>query len=195
MNTWSIDGFIDELMQPTELSLGTAESDKPAGSHWHRRNCGSVYLHRPGGATFARSWLPSSGGYQGLLMTHDEVFSIADYLSLRQGSRFEYRPTVMFVYHPCDDAMLSALELEGRGWQPQPARRIISSEIVTGMDELGVLLAGHSEECVLVRFAAVDRRGTSPRALLQCHLPAGGGGCDGRNGLGDTPPARRIARG
>ena len=144
VNTWSIDGFIDELMQPTELSLGTAESDKPAGSHWHRRNCGSVYLHRPGGATFARSWLPSSGGYQGLLMTHDEVFSIADYLSLRQGSRFEYRPTVMFVYHPCDDAMLSALELEGRGWQPQPARRIISSEIVTGMDELGVLIAGHA---------------------------------------------------
>jgi homospermidine synthase len=144
VNTWSIDGFIDELMQPTELSLGTAESDKPAGSHWHRRNSSSVYLHRPGGATFARSWLPSSGGFQGLLMTHDEVFSIADYLSLRQGSRFEYRPTVMFVYHPCDDAMLSALELEGRGWQPQPARRIISTEIVTGMDELGVLLAGHA---------------------------------------------------
>ena len=144
VNTWSIDGFIDELMQPTELSLGTAEPGKPAGSQWHRRNSGSVYLHRPGGATFARSWLPSTGGFQGLLMTHDEVFSIADHLSLRQGARFEYRPTVMFVYHPCDDAMLSALELEGRGWQPQPARRIISSEIVTGMDELGVLIAGHT---------------------------------------------------
>jgi homospermidine synthase len=144
VNTWSIDGFIDELMQPSELSLGTSEHAKPAGSHWHRRGSGSVYLHRPGGATFARSWLPSSGGFQGLLMTHDEVFSIADYLTLRQNSKIEYRPTVMFVYHPCDDAMLSALELEGRGWMPQPTRRIIRSEIVTGMDELGVLLAGHS---------------------------------------------------
>ncbi|MEX2149196.1 MAG: saccharopine dehydrogenase NADP-binding domain-containing protein [Steroidobacteraceae bacterium] len=144
VNTWSIDGFIDELMQPSELSLGTSEHAKPAGSHWHRPGCGSVYLHRPGGATFARSWLPSSGGFQGLLMTHDEVFSIADYLTLRQASKIEYRPTVMFVYHPCDDAMLSALELEGRGWMPQPTRRIIRSEIVTGMDELGVLLAGHS---------------------------------------------------
>ena len=37
VNTWSIDGFVDELMQPTELSLGTAETKKPAGSHWHRR--------------------------------------------------------------------------------------------------------------------------------------------------------------
>ena len=51
----------------------------------------------------------------------------------------------MFVYHPCDDAMLSALELEGRGWMPQPVRRIIRAEIVTGMDELGVLIAGHAK--------------------------------------------------
>ena len=50
----------------------------------------------------------------------------------------------MFVYHPCDDAMLSVLELEGRGWQPQPRQRRLGADIVTGMDELGVLLAGHS---------------------------------------------------
>jgi homospermidine synthase len=50
----------------------------------------------------------------------------------------------MFVYHPCDDAMLSVLELEGRGWQPQENKRRLGTDIVTGMDELGVLLAGHS---------------------------------------------------
>jgi homospermidine synthase len=77
-------------------------------------------------------------------MTHDEVFSIADHLSLRGERGFEYRPTVMFVYHPCDDAMLSALELEGRGWLMQPARRVLTADLVTGMDELGVLLAGHA---------------------------------------------------
>ena len=144
VNTWSIDGFVDELMQPSELSLGTCEPKKPQGALWHRRGSGSIYLRRPGGATFARSWLPSLGGFQGLLMTHDEVFSIADQLSIRDGRSFVYRPTVMFVYHPCDDAMLSALELEGRGWQMQPARRVLTTELVTGMDELGVLLAGHA---------------------------------------------------
>lgn len=143
VNTWSIDGFVDELMQPAELSLGTDEPGRPAGALWHRRGSGSIYLERPGGATFARSWLPSLGGFQGLLVTHDEVFSIADYLSLRDGTGFSYRPTVMFVYHPCDDAMLSALELEGRGWQMQPSRRVLTTELVTGADELGVLLAGH----------------------------------------------------
>ncbi len=84
------------------------------------------------------------GGYQGMLVTHDEVFSIADYLSLREGQHFSYRPTVMFVYHPCDDGMLSALELEGRGWKMQPTSRRLSRDIADGMDELGVLLAGHA---------------------------------------------------
>jgi len=144
VNTWSIDGFVDELMQPSELSLGTSEPGRPAGSNLHRENSGSIYLRRPGGGTYARSWLPSLGGFQGLLMTHDEVFSIADFLSIRGERGFDYRPTVMFVYHPCDDAMLSALELEGRGWQLQPARRVLTGELVTGMDELGLLLAGHA---------------------------------------------------
>ncbi len=144
VNTWSIDGFVDELMQPAELSLGTAEPRLPAGAHWHRRGSGTAYLRRPGGATYARSWLPSLGGYQGLLMTHDEVFSIASHLSLRGARGFDYRPTVMFVYHPCDDALLSAIELEGRGWQLQPARRVIAREIIAGTDELGVLVAGHA---------------------------------------------------
>jgi homospermidine synthase len=101
-------------------------------------------MNRPGAATYARSWTPSGGGFQGLLMSHDEVFSIGDQLSLRAGGRLAYRPTVMFVYHPCDDAMLSVMELEGRGWQPQQRQRRLGADIVTGMDELGVLLAGHS---------------------------------------------------
>ncbi|MGQ0384442.1 MAG: saccharopine dehydrogenase NADP-binding domain-containing protein [Gammaproteobacteria bacterium] len=41
VNTWSIDGFVDELMQPSELSLGTNEPGKPKGSHWHRPRCGA----------------------------------------------------------------------------------------------------------------------------------------------------------
>lgn len=144
VNTWSIDGILDESVQPAEISYGTAEKHRPRGSQFHRRDSGTIFLDRPGAATFARSWTPSVGGFQGLLMSHDEVFSIGDFLSLRSGAKFAYRPTVMFVYHPCDDAMLSVLELEGRGWQPQEKRRRLGTDIVTGMDELGVLLAGHS---------------------------------------------------
>jgi homospermidine synthase len=146
VNTWSIDGFVEELMQPSEVAIGVHELNIPPRARQHRRNSGTLFLSRPSGGTFARSWTPSVGGYQGMLVTHDEIFSIADYLSLRnEEGGFSYRPTVMFVYHPCDDAMLSALELEGRGWKMQPSTRLLSREIVDGMDELGVLLAGHAK--------------------------------------------------
>lgn len=145
VNTWSIDGFVDELLQPVELSIGVHERNLPRRARQHRRGSATLYLPRPGCGTFARGWTPSVGGYQGMLVTHDEVFSIADYLSLREGARYAYRPTVMFVYHPCDDAMLSALELEGRGWSMQPSARRLSEDIVSGNDELGVLLAGHAK--------------------------------------------------
>ena len=143
VNTWSVDGFIDELMQPVELSLGTFEKQRPRGSREHRPGCGSIYFQRPGASTFGRSWVPSIGSFQGMLVTHDEVFSLADYLSIRNDKGFAYRPSVMFVYHPCDAGMLSALELEGSGWVPPPRLRLLTTEIVEGMDELGVLLAGH----------------------------------------------------
>ncbi len=145
VNTWSIDGFVDELLQPAELSVGPHELNLPRRARQHRAGSGTLYLPRPGGGTFARSWAPSVGGYQGMLVTHDEVFSIADYLSVRDEKGFSYRPSVMFVYHPCDDAMLSALELEGRGWKMQPSSRRLSQDIVDGIDELGVLLAGHEK--------------------------------------------------
>lgn len=143
INTWSIDGFVDELMQPVELAIGTAEKRLPEGACEHAPGSGTVYLQRPGASTFALSWVPSIGSFQGMLVTHDEIFSIADYLSVRTPDGLAYRPTVMFVYHPCDDAMLSAWELEGNGWSMQAKRRLLNNDIVEGMDELGVLLAGH----------------------------------------------------
>ena len=143
INTWSIDGFVDELMQPAEVSFGTFEKRRPKLAREHRPGSGTLYLERPGASTFARSWVPSIGGFQGMLVTHDEVFSIADYLSIRDRDEFLYRPSVMFVYHPCGDAMLSALELEGGGWILQPSCRRLGSDIVEGMGELGVLLTGH----------------------------------------------------
>ncbi|NLB54200.1 MAG: homospermidine synthase [Lentisphaerae bacterium] len=145
VNTWSIGGFIDELMQPAELALGTFEKKRPKGSQEYGPGCGSIFLERPGASTFALSWVPSIGSFQGMLVTHDEVIALADYLSIREDGKTIYRPTVMFVYHPCDDAMLSALELEGNGWVPQTARRRLGPDIIEGMDELGVLLAGHEK--------------------------------------------------
>jgi homospermidine synthase len=102
-------------------------------------------LPRPGAATRVRSWTPLAGPYQGFLVTHEESFSLAEFLTLSQGGEVVYRPTVHYAYYPCDDAVLSLHEMAGRNWEPLPRQRILAAEeIDAGMDELGVLLLGHA---------------------------------------------------
>jgi homospermidine synthase len=44
VNTWSIDGFVDELMQPAELSIGVHELNLPRRARQHRRGSGTLYF-------------------------------------------------------------------------------------------------------------------------------------------------------
>ena len=92
-----------------------------------------------------RSWTPLEGPYHGFLITHGESISIADYLTVRDGDRIAYRPTVHYAYHPCDEAVLSVHELAGKNWHLQPERRVLMDDISGGIDELGVLLMGHAK--------------------------------------------------
>ncbi|MEK0085983.1 homospermidine synthase [Benzoatithermus flavus] len=146
VNTWSIDGFVAEGCQPAELGWGTHERHFPAEGRRHQSGCGSaIYLNRPGAGTRVRTWTPNAGPFHGFLVTHNESISISDYLTLRENDTVVYRPTVHYAYHPCDDAVLSVHELAGRGWQQQPEQRLLMEDIVSGMDELGVLLMGHKK--------------------------------------------------
>ena len=93
-----------------------------------------------------RTWTPKAGPFHGFLITHGEAISIPDYLTHREGDRVAYRPTVHYAYHPCDDAVLSVHEFAGRNWRIQKTKRILNQEILPGgIDELGVLLAGHKK--------------------------------------------------
>jgi homospermidine synthase len=137
---------VGEGCQPAELGWGTHERHWPPGAHHHAFGCGAaIWLERPGASVRVRSWTPLEGAYQGFLITHGESISIADYLTVREGDRVVYRPTVHYAYHPCDDAVLSIHELAGKNWQLQPVQRILDEAAIdSGMDELGVLLLGHA---------------------------------------------------
>jgi homospermidine synthase len=145
LNTWSADGFISEGCQPAELGWGTHERHFPEDGRRHKTGCqASIYLTRPGAITRVHTWLPLADETQGFLITHNESISIADYLTIGEGQHPEYRPTVHYAYHPCDDAVLSLHELSARHWQPQSVRYVLKNEITSGRDELGVLLMGHA---------------------------------------------------
>ncbi|MES2353405.1 MAG: saccharopine dehydrogenase C-terminal domain-containing protein [Pseudomonadota bacterium] len=145
LNTWSVDGFISESCQPAELGWGSHERHFPTDAKRYDFGVKSaIYLTRPGGSTRVRTWLPLAGETHGFLITHNEAISIADYFTVGAGHTPEYRPTVHYAYHPCDDAVLSLHELAGRNWQAQTNRRVLKEEIISGMDELGVLVMGHA---------------------------------------------------
>jgi homospermidine synthase len=146
VNTWSIDGFLSEGLQPSELGWGTHERQLPPEGARHTFGCdAAIYLKRPGAGTRVRTWTPLAGPIQGYLITHNESISIADYLTLRSGEHVVYRPTCHYAYHPCDDAILSLHELQGNAFRTQSRWRLMNDEIVDGIDELGVLLYGHAK--------------------------------------------------
>jgi homospermidine synthase len=147
VNTWSVEGFCSEGVQPSELGFGTHEKTMPPNGHCHDFGCGAaIYLAQPGAGTKVRSWTPTAQAQHGFLVTHNEAISIADYFSVRDGDAVTYRPTCHYAYHPCDDAVLSLHEMAGNAWTRQPTWKILDEhEIVDGVDELGVLLYGHAK--------------------------------------------------
>jgi len=147
INTWSVEGFIAEGLQPAELGWGTHENKLPQGGKRHKTGCGAaIYIERPGADTRVRTWTPTQGPHFGFLVTHNEAISIADYFTLRDGRKTVYRPTCHYAYHPCNDAILSWHEMLGAGGKRQSRWNILEEhEIVDGMDELGVLLYGHKK--------------------------------------------------
>jgi homospermidine synthase len=146
VNTWSVDGFVSEGAQPAELGWGTHEKHFPAdgGRHSAGSRC-AIYLNRPGASTRVRTWTPKAGHFHGFLITHSEAISLADYYTVMDGERVAYRPTTHYAYHPSDNAVLSVHELAGNNWHMQDHKRIMMNEITAGIDELGVLLAGHKK--------------------------------------------------
>jgi len=143
VNTWSVEGFIEEGMAPSELGWGTHEKYIPKGAMFHSsgpRN--QICLAQKGIKTWVRSWVPS-GVITGMVIRHGEAFSLSDYLTVWDGNVPIYRPTVHYAYCPCDCAVNSIHELEMRHFVPQPNERILNDEILSGKDELGCLLMGH----------------------------------------------------
>ncbi|MFT3853656.1 MAG: saccharopine dehydrogenase NADP-binding domain-containing protein [Ilumatobacteraceae bacterium] len=145
VNTWSVEGFYEEGIAPAELGWGTHERRLPPNAFVHAgegpRN--QICIARPGMETWVRSWVPC-GEIRGMVIRHGEAFTMCEHLTVNDPSgQAVYRPTVHYAYHPSDAAINSVLELRMRGWQMQERQRILNDEIVSGRDELGVLLMGH----------------------------------------------------
>ncbi len=134
-NTWSALGFYSEgYLQGAEIGWGTHEPKELRGGKLVA--CGSSKILRLGGngaATFLKSWTPSIGEQQGMLVTHHEVISIAELLCTES-----YRPTVCYVYNVCPKARESL----ANAYLGKPIRdfQVLPGDMLHGLDEVGVLL-------------------------------------------------------
>jgi homospermidine synthase len=165
VNTWSIDGFVSEGSQPSEMGWGTHERNFPRDGKRHDFGClAAIYLVQPGAGTRVRTWTPRAGSFHGFCITHGESISIADYFTVREGAQVAYRPTVHYAYHPCDAAVMSIHELAGRNYVQQERQRILMEDITSGIDELGVLLAGHRRNAYWFgsQLSVAEARGLVP---------------------------------
>lgn len=166
VNTWSVEGFLSEGMQPAELGWGTHEKWRPTNARAHKKGCGAaIYMLQPGANTRVRSWTPTARGQYGFLVTHNESISIADYYTVRDKAKVTYRPTCHYAYHPCNDAVLSLHELFGRAGKIQDEYIILDEhDVVDGIDELGVLLYGHKKNAYWYgsQLSIDETRGLAP---------------------------------
>ncbi len=147
VNTWSVEGFYEEGIAPAEIGWGTHEKELPKNSFsydYGPKN--QIGLKQMGIETWAFSRV-SSGSIIGMIVRHGESFTISDYLTAWKNNDpiegVEYRPTVHYVYRPTKETLDSLEELKKNGSQMPEKKCIMRNEIVTGSDEVGVLLMGH----------------------------------------------------
>lgn len=143
VGTWSVEGLREEGISPAEMGWGTHEKELPPLAHvpnYGPRN--QIFLAQMGMNTWVRSWIPHQE-IVGMVIRHGEAFGISDRLTVWEGKKAVYRPTVHYAYMPCHETISSLHELRARNYELQPKWRIMNDEIVRGDDILGALLMGH----------------------------------------------------
>jgi len=143
LNTWSPDGFYQESLAMAEIAWGTHERTLPEDSIQYNWGPGNqISISQRALDVTARSWIPS-GEIEGCVAPHGEAFTISQKLTLKKNGRVVYRPSVYFVYCPSEVAEQSLMEYADTGKDSPDFCNVMTSEIVSGADEVGVLLLGH----------------------------------------------------
>ena len=143
VNTWSIEGFREEGTTTAEMGWGTHEKELPPYAVEHQSGPkNQICLSRMGMNTWVVSWVPNYR-IHGMVVRHGEAFTISDHLTVWEGGKAVYRPTVHYAYCPSDSAIASLNELRGYDYELQPDLRILNDEITSGSDILGALIMGH----------------------------------------------------
>lgn len=143
-STWNPQTFFNESICQAEIRLGTTEKFVASDLVDKYLPKNGVLEFKPRGTQYyAKSWSPA-GEFEGMIIGHEEVFSIADCLSTyHDDGSPKYRPTVYFSYLASDIAMRSLANAAAKDYQEPEEYKLITEGILAGTEYVGVLLMGN----------------------------------------------------
>ena len=161
-STWSIDSFFFEMLSEATANIGTKEKiDYNTKYKKYDSNNGFLEFKDLAIDIKGKTYFPK-GKFEGFLVPHEETITIAKSLEVKNGEEVIYRPTVIFLYSPCDFAInylkyarvndyLNPIDNKPqdiknqiiRGFKyPQRSEIIYKEQIKDGTEYVGVLLLG-----------------------------------------------------
>lgn len=103
-STWCTDSFWFEMLSEATINLGTHEEidfrEKCNFVNWEK---GFLEFTNLAAEWKGRTIYPK-GRFEGFVVPHEETITIAKSLEVRENNKVVYRPTVLFLYSPCDYA-------------------------------------------------------------------------------------------
>lgn len=169
-STWSVDSFFFEMLSEATADIGTSETinNMDACKKIDLEN-GFLEFKELAINKVGKTYYPK-GYFEGFLVPHEETVSIAKFLEVKKDNKVVYRPTVVFLYSPCDFAVkyLKKAKVNNylhpdinkpqdnnisiiRGFKyPQNSEIIYKENIRRGTEYVGVLLLGSKFDPVWV---------------------------------------------
>lgn len=169
-STWSVDSFFFEMLSEATVNVGTHEQ-VAYPKEYKNIDVKNGFLEFKDLAIdkVGKTYYPK-GKFKGFLVPHEETITIAKSLEVKKGEEVIYRPTVMFLYSPCNFAtkylkharvnnyltpdINQPQDIENqiiRGFEyPKRAEILYKEQIKNGTEYVGVLLLGNKFEPVWV---------------------------------------------
>lgn len=164
-STWCIDSFFFEMISEGAISIGVHEKlENKEKYKLFDLQKGILEFSQLACEIKCTSFYPA-GSFEGFLVPHEETITIGKSLEVKEGENIIYRPSVMFVYSPCEAARLymesskvndyptpdltKPLDIESealsiyRGYK-YPMKAVIpyKEDIILGTEYVGVLIMG-----------------------------------------------------
>jgi len=100
-STWCVDAFFFEMLTESAFNMGTHEKmDFKNKFKFTDSAKGFLEFEKIATENKCRTYYPN-GAFDGFLVSHEETVTIAKSLEVYRDKKLIYRPSVMFLYSPC----------------------------------------------------------------------------------------------